>query len=99
MGEIPGAYAKAFDFSDLMDMEADSDEEVEELREGLAAVKLSRETKLRIRKPWTNALIIKLYGRALVLVFYRVNLISFGNRLGLWTVLILVKSSIQLDSR
>ena len=45
-------------------MEADSDEEVEELCEGLAAVKLSRETKLRIRKPWTNALIIKLYGRA-----------------------------------
>ena len=64
VGEIPGAYAKAFDFSDLMDMEADSDKEVEELREGLAAVKLSRETKLRIRKPWTNALIIKLYGRA-----------------------------------
>ena len=64
VGEIPGAYAKAFDFSDLMDMEADSDEEVEELCEGIAAVKLSRETKLRIRKPWTNALIIKLYGRA-----------------------------------
>ena len=64
VGEIPGAYAKAFDFSDLMDMEADSDEEVEELCEGLVAVKLTRETKLRIRKPWTNALIIKMYGRA-----------------------------------
>ena len=62
MGEISGAYAKAFDFSDLMDMEADSDEEVEELREGLAAVQLTRETKLHIRKPWSNALIIKLYG-------------------------------------
>ena len=64
VGEIPGAYAKAFDFSDLMDMEADSDEEVEELREGLAAVKLTRETKLHIRKPWTNALITKMYGKA-----------------------------------
>ena len=52
MGEIPGAYVKAFNFSDLLDMEADSDEEVEELREGLATVKLTRETKLRIRKPW-----------------------------------------------
>lgn len=50
-------------------MEADSDEEVEELREGLAAVKLMRETKLRIRKPWSNALIIKLYGRAIGLSF------------------------------
>ena len=63
-GAIPGAYAEAFDFSDLLDKEAESDDEVEELREGLAAVKLTRETKLRIRKPWSNALIIKLYGRA-----------------------------------
>ena len=52
MGEIPGAYVKAFDFLDLLDMEADFDEEVEELREGLATVKLTTETKLRIRKPW-----------------------------------------------
>nr|POE52338.1 uncharacterized protein CFP56_60843 [Quercus suber] len=46
---MPGAFAKAFDFSDLMDAEAKSDDEVSNLREGLAAVKLSRETKLRIR--------------------------------------------------
>lgn len=44
-------------------MEADTDEEMDELREGLVAVKLTRETKIRIRKPWSNALIIKLYGR------------------------------------
>nr|POE60543.1 uncharacterized protein CFP56_65433 [Quercus suber] len=76
MGEIPGAYAKAFDFSDLLDMEAESDEEVEELREGLAAVKLTRETKLRIRKPWSKALIIKLYGRSIGLSFLQSKLIS-----------------------
>jgi len=77
VGEIPGAYAKAFDFSDLMDMEADSDEEVEELREGLAAAQLMRETKLRIRKPWSNALIIKLYGRVVGFNFLqsRLNLL------------------------
>ena len=63
VGEIQGAYAKAFDFTDFLDMEAESDEEMDELREGLVAVKLSRETKLRIRKPWANTLIIKLYGR------------------------------------
>ena len=62
-GVIPGAYAKAFDFSDLVDLEAESDDEMEELCEGLAAMKLTRETKLQIRKPWSNALIIKLYGR------------------------------------
>nr|POE85635.1 hypothetical protein CFP56_55110 [Quercus suber] len=55
-----GAHAKAFDFTDFLDKEADFDEEMDELREGLVAVKLSRETKLRIRKPWSNALIIKL---------------------------------------
>ena len=76
VGEIPGAYVKAFDFSDLLDMEADSDEEVEELREGLATVKLTRETKLRIRKPWSNALIIKLYGRAIGLSFLQSKLVS-----------------------
>ena len=64
MGEIPGAYVKAFDFSDLMDMEANLDDDVEGLREELATMKLSRETKLYIKKPWSNALIIKLYGRA-----------------------------------
>ena len=63
VGEMPGAYAIAFDFTDMLDMEADSDEEMEDLRQGLVAVKLSKETKIRIRKPWSNALIIKLYGR------------------------------------
>ena len=63
VGEIPGAYATAFDFTDFLEMEADSDEDMDELREGLVAVKLTRETKIRIRKPWSNALIIKLYGR------------------------------------
>ncbi|XP_023873798.1 uncharacterized protein LOC136071564 [Quercus suber] len=71
-----GAYAKAFDFSDLLDMEAKSDEEVEELRDGLAAIKLTRETKLRIRKLWSKALIIKLYGRSIGLSFLQSKLIS-----------------------
>ena len=48
MGELPGVYAKAFEFSDTLDLDADSDEEVEELREGLTAIKLTRETKMRI---------------------------------------------------
>ncbi|XP_050259267.1 uncharacterized protein LOC126704310 [Quercus robur] len=48
---------------DLMDDDAESDDEVTDLRDGLAAVKLSRETKLRIRKPWSQTLIIKLYGK------------------------------------
>nr|POE90406.1 uncharacterized protein CFP56_59946 [Quercus suber] len=64
VGEMPGAFAKAFDFSEMMDADAESDDEVSDLREGLAAVKLSRETKLRIRGPWAQTLIVKLFGRS-----------------------------------
>ena len=63
VGEIPRAYAQAFDFSDQMEDDADSDDEVASLREGLAAIKLTKETKIHIRGPWAKALIVKLYGR------------------------------------
>ena len=71
MGVIPGAYAKAFDFTDFMEAgdEAESDEEVEDLREGLAAITLTRETKRRIKGPWSKALIIKLYGKPMGLQY------------------------------
>nr|POE92794.1 uncharacterized protein CFP56_06763 [Quercus suber] len=45
-GEILRACAKAFDFSDLMDTEADSDEEVEELRFNFLQSKLNLLWKL-----------------------------------------------------
>lgn len=40
-----------------------SDKELEELSEGMANVELSKETKDRIRAPWSKALIAKVYGR------------------------------------
>nr|POE51174.1 ferric reduction oxidase 4 [Quercus suber] len=58
--EILGAFVEAFDFTDLMEDDAESDNEVADLWEGLAAAKLSKETKLQIRGPWTQTLIIKL---------------------------------------
>lgn len=66
IGEIPGAYAQAFEFPNLMDSNVESDDEasIAELREGIVAVKLSRETKLRIGEPWTKAIIVKLVGRS-----------------------------------
>ena len=63
VGEIPGAYAQAFDFTDQMEDDVDLDDEVAGLREGLAVVKLMKETKICIRGPWAKALIVKLYGR------------------------------------
>nr|POE89475.1 uncharacterized protein CFP56_65842 [Quercus suber] len=67
VGEIPGAFAHAFDFTDLMDAEYDSDnddEETSELREGQVAIKLSKDTKKRLRERWSKAVIVKLVGRS-----------------------------------
>ena len=55
IGEIPRAFAQAFDFIDQMDTESDSDideeETTKELRQDMVAIKLSKDTKRRIRKP------------------------------------------------
>ena len=50
IGEIPGAYAQAFDFSEYIynGMESESDSEVDSLRQGVAAVSLSKATIQRI---------------------------------------------------
>ena len=66
IGEIPGAYAQAFDFFEYIDngMESESDSEVDSLRQGVAAVSLSKATIQRIRAPWSSALIIKVFGRS-----------------------------------
>ena len=63
IGDIPGAYAQAFSFDIAEEIEEDSDSELDELVEGMVDVKLSKETKARIRAPWTKALIVKVYGK------------------------------------
>ncbi|XP_075649868.1 uncharacterized protein LOC142620377 [Castanea sativa] len=63
-GTIPGAYAEAFGFQEDTEEGALFDDEITELVDGMAAVKLSKATKLRIRSPWANALIIKVFGRS-----------------------------------
>lgn len=45
-----------------MEANVELDDEVSGLRQGLAAVKLSKATKLRIRTPWSKALIVKVFG-------------------------------------
>ncbi|XP_030931012.1 uncharacterized protein LOC115956880 [Quercus lobata] len=76
IGDIPGAYTQAFNFSDIMEDDEESDEEVENLREGLVAVKLSKDFKKKIRTPWTRALIVKVYGRGVSLSFLHSRLLS-----------------------
>ena len=63
VGEIPGAYSQAFAFTDQMEADSDLNEEIEEIREGFASVCLPKETKQCIQAPWTNALIIKVFGK------------------------------------
>ncbi|KAK9990556.1 hypothetical protein SO802_025541 [Lithocarpus litseifolius] len=68
MGDIPGAFVKAFEFESLMDEDVESDCENEEVanqnRVGWVNVRLSKETKRRIRGPWSKAIIAKLVGRS-----------------------------------
>ena len=59
VGEVPGTYSQAFAFSDSMDAESELDEETEDIREGFAAIRLSKETKQRIRAPWAKAIIVR----------------------------------------
>uniref|UniRef100_A0A7N2MLS2 Uncharacterized protein n=1 Tax=Quercus lobata TaxID=97700 RepID=A0A7N2MLS2_QUELO len=42
VGDIPGAYSQAFAFLDHMDAESKSDEEIKDIKEGMAAISLSR---------------------------------------------------------
>lgn len=82
VGNIPGAYTQAFYFGEAMDDDADSDEEVENLRQGLVAVKFSKEFKQHIRTPWSKALIVKVYGRLVDLYFIHNRLLSLWKPAG-----------------
>nr|POE73837.1 hypothetical protein CFP56_26815 [Quercus suber] len=67
VGKIPGAFAHAFDFTDHMDVDSDSEndeEDTNELHQGLVAIKLSKDTKECIRERWCKAIIVKLVGRS-----------------------------------
>ena len=82
VGEIPGAFAQAFDFTNDMDVEDDTDDEDVEVnsnrgRPRQVAVKLSKETKQYIKKPWTKAIIVKLVGRFVSFLYMqsRLNLL------------------------
>ncbi|KAK9999219.1 hypothetical protein SO802_018822 [Lithocarpus litseifolius] len=63
LGSIPGAFAQMCTANSQQFVEEESDSDVEELIEGVARVNLSKETKIRIRGAWDNALIVKVFGR------------------------------------
>nr|POE44962.1 uncharacterized protein CFP56_79677 [Quercus suber] len=80
VGEIPGAFAEAFDLTDQMEEDPDSDDDEVDVgdltRVGVVAMKLTKETKRRIRGPWSKAIIIKLVGRTIGLSYLQSKLIQ-----------------------
>lgn len=73
MGEMPGAYMEAFDFDNLMEEDNDSDGEGGkdngQIREVWVSVKLTKDTKRRIKGPWSKFIIVKLVGRTNSLIY------------------------------
>ena len=55
---------------------------MENLREGLVAVRVSRGFKKQFRTPWTRALIVKVYGRSVTLSFLHNRLLSMWKPTG-----------------
>lgn len=63
LGSIPSAFAQMCTTNRQQFVEEVSNSNVEEITEGVAKVKLSKETKMRISGAWENALIVKVFGR------------------------------------
>ena len=85
VGEIPGTYTQAFnfrDFGDFMEDDAESDEEVKVLRQGVAMVKFSKEFKQHIQSPWARGLIVKVYGKSMGFNFLQPKLLSLWKPTG-----------------
>ena len=59
-----------------MDDDAELDDEVETLRQGMVAVKFSKEFKQEIQRPKARALIVKVYGKAVGLNFLQAKLLA-----------------------
>ena len=78
VGEMPGAYAKAFEFDSLIEEDEGSDgedgEETDPIPDGWVKYKLSKDTKRRIRGPWSKSIIVKLVGRTNSLLYMRTKL-------------------------
>ena len=63
MGVIPGAFEQAFGLQSIMQEEELSDVEDKTAPEGWVNVSFSKEEKVRMRAPWSSAIIVKTYGR------------------------------------
>ena len=82
VGECPGAFGKAFDFENTIEMEAVTDDEADEDRPGEATIRLTRDRKGKIQAAWKDALIVKVFGKTIGYHFLISRLISFWKPVG-----------------
>lgn len=90
IGDILGPYTQAFSFNRAVEIEDESDSELEHLTAGMAEVKLSKERKARIRAPWSKALIVKVYNTTIELWVTTISFsksILYGTQWPRWTTL------------
>lgn len=93
LGEILGAFEQAFDFGLNMELEADSDEEFSDLLAGEKAIKFLGTMKVKIRTPWANALIVKVFGKTVGFHFLHARILGLWKPIGRMVVLILEMTS------
>ena len=82
VGSIPGAFEKAFGFDSAMQEDVEFDEEDENTQDENIKLCFSREEKTRMRAPWYQTLIIKLFGRKIAYPFLVSKLRSMWNLKG-----------------
>ena len=71
LGEMPGAFAQAFNLNSKEAYMEEPRMDVEGLNNGLLAVKLFLEVRKQIRSKWAHALLVKVFGRSVGFHFLR----------------------------
>lgn len=82
LGEIPGAFEPAFNFEFNMDTEVESGDEFSELSLCEKVVRFSGNMKTKIRAPWANALIVKVFGKTVGYHFLHSRILSLWKPTG-----------------
>ena len=82
LGDLPGAYAQAFRFNPLKEDETFSDDELDDLIEGVAVVRFLGDDKARLRGRWAFALIIKPFGRNVGFHFLQNKILALWKPVG-----------------
>ena len=82
VGECSRVFEKVFEVENTMEMEAMSDDDLEEDLPGEATIRITEDRKCKIRAAWTNALIVKVFGKTFGYHFLISRLVSLWKPVG-----------------